>query len=396
MLRRMNVVRTAAPALAVLIVSAVAGLDCKRSSGAPYASAALAASGVIPPPLASSAPLPPGVVAPLSPHAPIEDERNTISVFRETAASAVFITQRQLVVDPWEGRATEVPAGSGSGFVWDTQGHVVTNFHVVAGLAQGGSVTVTLHDQSTLPAEVRGVEPRKDIAVLKVRAPAEKLVPIRLHDKKDFRLEVGQKAVAIGNPFGLDHTLTVGVVSALGRSVDGVGGVTIRDMVQTDAAINPGNSGGPLLDSSGRLIGMNTAIFSKSGASAGVGFAVPASTIQRVVPQIIRTGRAEQVGIGIGIDPNGELERRARVSGVIVRDVPAGTAAARAGLQGIRRTPRGLVLGDVIIGIDQHRIENYDDLYNTLDSYQAGQKVTVKVRRGNEVISVPVELSNLK
>jgi S1-C subfamily serine protease len=392
----MKSVRPLAVVFIVLGVSGITSLACKRSSGAPGSGSAAAPSQALPPALAASAPLPPPPIAPLSPTALIEDERNTVTIFRETAASAVFVTQRQVVVDPWEGRASEVPAGSGSGFIWDTQGHVVTNFHVVAGVANGGSLTITLQDQSTLPAEVRGVEPRKDIAVLKIKAPANKLVPIRLHDPKAFRLEVGQKAIAIGNPFGLDHTLTVGAVSALGRTVDGAGGVTIRDMIQTDAAINPGNSGGPLLDSGGRLIGMNTAIFSKSGTSAGVGFAVPASTIQRVVPQIIRTGHAEQVGIGIGIDPNRELERRARVSGVIVRDVQPGSAAERAGLQGIRRTVRGLVLGDVIIGIDDHKINDYDDLYNTLDGYQAGQKVKVKVRRGDQVVDLQTELQKIQ
>ncbi|HET9953028.1 MAG TPA: trypsin-like peptidase domain-containing protein [Polyangiaceae bacterium] len=378
-------------------------LACKRSAGAPDptpsappgAAAAQRPSGS-PLPLATLPPsnlVPPSNVQPLSAFAPIEDERNTISVFRETAASAVFVTQTQVVVDYWAGQRMEVPAGSGSGFVWDKEGHVVTNFHVIQ---NARSLTVTLQDQSTLEATVVGAEPRKDIAVLKVNAPADKLVPIRLHDPKAFRLEVGQKAIAIGNPFGLDHTLTVGIISALNRAVDGVGGVQIRDMVQTDAAINPGNSGGPLLDSGGRLIGMNTAIFSKSGVSAGVGFAVPASTISRIVPQLIRTGRAEQVGIGINIDPSGNLERRAGIRGVIVLSVPDGSAAAKAGLRGVERSRRGLSLGDVIVGIDQAPINDYDDLYNTLDKYQAGQKVKLKVRRENQTVELTVELKPIQ
>jgi len=326
----------------------------------------------------------------------IEDERNTITVFRDVAPAAVFVTQRQVVMDYWGGGAKEVPAGSGSGFIWDKEGHIVTNFHVVQGAEGQGSLTVTLQDQTTHVAKIKGVEPRKDIAVLKIDVPQDKLVPIRLQDPKTFRLEVGQKAIAIGNPFGLDHTLTVGVISALGRAVDGIGGVQIRDMVQTDAAINPGNSGGPLLDSAGRLIGMNTVIFSKSGTSAGVGFAVPASSIQRVVPQIIRTGRAEQVGIGINIDPQGGLERRAQTRGVLVLGVQAGGPADKAGLRGVKRTANGLVLGDLLVGVDTHAVNDYDDLYNALDSYQAGQQVTLKVRREGKVIDVPITLVTLQ
>jgi len=328
-------------------------------------------------------------VAPPSPRARIEDERNTIDVFREAAPASVFVTQKQIMVDRWAGTAVEVAAGSGSGFVWDKQGFVVTNFHVVQGAR---SLTVTLQDQSVHEATVRGVEPRKDIAVLKIDVPSEKLVPIRLPLDKKSTLEVGQKAIAIGNPFGLDHTLTVGVVSALGRSMEGVGGVTIRDMVQTDAAINPGNSGGPLLDSSGALIGMNTAIYSKTGAYVGVGFAVPVSTIQRVVPQIIKTGRAEQVGLGIRIDGQRQLERRAGLRGVIVLDVQSGSPAEAAGLQGVQQTLRGIVLGDIIVGVDGTTIDDYDDLYNALDPHRAGDRVKLKVRRDNQVREVEAAL----
>jgi S1-C subfamily serine protease len=323
----------------------------------------------------------------LSTNARIEDEQNTIGVFRAAASSAVFVTQKRLVVDYFGGRA-EVPAGSGSGFVWDKAGHVVTNFHVIR---SARSLTVTLHDQTTHEATVRGVEPRKDIAVLKIDVPPDKLVPIKVPAKK-VQLDVGQKAIAIGNPFGLDHTLTVGVVSALGRAVDGIGGVTIRDMVQTDAAINPGNSGGPLLDSSGHLIGMNTVIYSKSGASAGVGFAVPVSTIQRVVPQIIRTGRAEQVGLGVRIDPQQRLERRTGIRGVIVIEATPGSPAEKAGILGLKQTPRSIVLRDVIVGIDGVKVDDYDDLYNSLDKYREGDEVTVKVRRDEKIVDVRVKL----
>ncbi len=319
----------------------------------------------------------------------IEDERNTISVFRATALSTVYVTQTRIVEDMFEGTTQEVPAGSGSGFVWDERGHIVTNFHVVEGAR---SLTVTFNDQQTFEARVVGLEPRKDIAVIKVDVPEKLLVPIKVAHGK---LEVGQKTIAIGNPFGLDHTLTTGIISALGRQVQGAGGVSIRDMVQTDAAINPGNSGGPLLDSAGQLIGMNTMIYSKSGSSAGIGFAVPVSTIARVVPQIIRTGRAEQVGLGIVTDPNQNLERRFGLRGVLIIKVPLGSPAARAGLRGLTRTQRGLVIGDVIIGIDDAKISDFDDLYTALDTHKADDVVRVTVQRGDAAVTVPVKLSTL-
>jgi S1-C subfamily serine protease len=300
----------------------------------------------------------------------------------------VFVTQRRVVVDYFAGRAQEVEAGSGSGFIWDAEGHVVTNWHVVRDARR---LTVTLRNQKTYEARVVGVAPRKDIAVLQIEAPRGDLVPVKLHPE-GIRLEVGQKAIAIGNPFGLDHTLTTGVISALGREVQGAGGVTIRGMIQTDAAINPGNSGGPLLDSSARLIGMNTTILSRSGAWAGIGFAVPVETIRRVVRQIVRTGRVEQVGLGIRIDPQGRIEQRLRIQGVVVIASMPGSPAAKAGLQGIRESRRGFVLGDVIVGIGAERIANYDDLYNALDGKKPGHKVKVRVARGDQLVELEVPL----
>lgn len=332
----------------------------------------------------------PAAVPPPSPGARIEDERNTISVFRAAAQSTVFVTQTRVVEDYFAGTQQEVPAGSGSGFVWDDKGIIVTNYHVVEGAR---SVTVTFHTQETFEAKVVGTEPRKDIAVLKVEAPAKLLVPARV--AKGGEVEVGQKTIAIGNPFGLDHTLTTGVISAIGRQVQGAGGVSIRDMIQTDAAINPGNSGGPLLDSSGQLIGMNTMIYSKTGSSVGIGFAVPASTISRIVPQIIRTGRAEQVGIGIGVDPVQKLERRLGMDGVIVLQVPEGSAAAAAGLKGLTRTRRGLALGDVIVGIDATRVVHFDDLYTALDVHKADDTVKLTIMRGDATATLTVRLSVL-
>ena len=346
-----------------------------------------AATTLLPPASASATPPP---VPPVSPGARIEDERNTISVFRNAAQSTVFVTQMRVVEDYFAGTLQEVPAGSGSGFVWDDQGTIVTNFHVVDGAR---SVSVTFHDQQTFEAKVIGLEPRKDIAVLKVEAPAKLLVPIRV--ARGGQLEVGQKAIAIGNPFGLDHTLTTGVISAIGRQVQGAGGVSIRDMIQTDAAINPGNSGGPLLDSAGQLIGMNTMIYSKSGASAGIGFAVPVNTIGRIVPQIVKTGRAEQVGIGVGVDPVQKLERRLGLEGVIVLQVPQGGAAAAAGLRGLTRTRRGLALGDVIVGVDGTRVVHFDDLYTALDSHKPEDTVKLTVMRGDGTATVTIKLAVL-
>ena len=327
-------------------------------------------------------------VVPLSPNARLEDEQNTVSVFKAVAPSVVFVTQTRMMNDWWGGTQVEVPAGSGSGFVWDDKGHIVTNFHVVDGAK---SLTVNLQGSKSFPATVVGVEPRKDIAVLKIDAPKELLVPIKVAPKEPH-VEVGQKTIAIGNPFGLDHTLTTGVISAVGRQVEGAGGVTIRDMIQTDAAINPGNSGGPLLDSAGRLIGMNTMIYSKSGQSAGIGFAVPSSTVHRVVPQIITTGRAEQVGMGINIDPSGRVERRLRAKGVVVLGVKEGGPAAKAGLVGVKEENRTLVVNDIIVAIDEQPVKDYDDLYNILDQKKPGQKVKVTLQRGDEKRTVPVDL----
>jgi S1-C subfamily serine protease len=362
-----------------LILSAALGLSATlacRSASPP------------PPPTSSAEPRLPSTPppAPLSSGARTEDERNTISVFRAAAPSTVFVTQTRIVVD-FLGDEQEVAAGSGSGFVWDEAGHIVTNFHVVQGAR---ALRVTFQDQKTFDARLVGVEPRKDIAVLKVDVPPELLKPVTVGQHEN--LDVGQKAIAIGNPFGLDHTLTTGVISALGRQVHGIGGVTIRDMIQTDAAINPGNSGGPLLDSSGTLIGMNTMIFSKSGAYAGIGFAVPATTIGRIVPQIIAKGHAEQLGFDIQIDPLGRLERRSGIRGVAVLAVPPGGAAERAGMKGIQQTADGLLLGDVITGIDDQTVQDFDDLYNALDQHHAGDTVNVRLQRQHGSLSVPMQV----
>lgn len=321
----------------------------------------------------------------------LPDEENTIKVFHDAAASVVYVTNIAV------GRSTymdelAVPQGAGSGFIWDKKGHIVTNYHVVQG---GDAFLITLKDQTQLEAKVIGAEPRKDIAVLRVTKGLDKLKPVAVGSSD--KLQVGQKAVAIGTPFGLDHTLTTGIVSALGREVQGVAGVTIRDMIQTDAAINPGNSGGPLLDSEGKLIGMNTMIFSRSGSSAGIGFAVPVSFIKRIVPQLIEHGRVVQPGIGITVLTEGQKYYWiGDEEGVVINEVTKAGPAAKAGLRGLRRLPGGRVaLGDILVGIDDRPVRDYDDLYNALDRYTVGDTVTIKVKRDGKPLSFRVTLINV-
>ncbi|MFV8751558.1 S1C family serine protease [Nannocystaceae bacterium ST9] len=336
------------------------------------------------------APPPPLPVQPPSPGAGIEDERNTIAVFEAAGPATVFVTQSKTVRNRFTASIDQVPAGSGSGFIWDREGHVVTNFHVVA---QGESFTIALADGKVFPAKLIGGDPKRDIAVLEIQGKDRELTPVTLPPIEQ-PLVVGQKALAIGNPFGLDHSLTVGVISALEREVVGFGGVTIRDMIQTDASINPGNSGGPLLDSAGRLIGMNTMIFSKSGSSAGIGFAVPVSTIRRLVPQIIQFGAPRRAALGIEIVGD-HIAQRAGIAGVAIREVQAEGPAAKAGLRGLKVEGDQVVLGDVIVGIEDFAVANYDDLFNALDRFEPGDSVGVKVQRAGEVFEIPVELTLL-
>ncbi len=322
----------------------------------------------------------------------LPEEENTIKVFREASPSVVFVTNvalgRSMSMDEYA-----IPQGAGSGFVWDKKGHIVTNFHVVQG---GDAFLVNFDDQTQMEAKLVGADANKDIAVLQVSEPSDKLTPI--HVGSSDKLSVGQQTFAIGNPFGLDHTLTKGIISALGRSVEGVGGVTIRDMIQTDAAINPGNSGGPLLDSSGNLIGMNTMIYSRSGSSAGVGFAVPVAFIKRIVPQLIQYGKVSRPGIGITIlTPGQKYYVIGEQDGVVVDKVAKDGPAARAGIRGGRRLPGGRYqIGDILIGIDDHPVKDFDDLYNALDRYKPGDSVEVKVLRGDKTVSLPIKLINIQ
>ncbi len=322
----------------------------------------------------------------------LPDEQNTINVFREASPSVVFVTNVALGQNQYMDEFA-IPQGAGSGFVWDKKGHVVTNFHVVQG---GDAFLVTFDDQTQVQAKLVGTDPNKDIAVLKIEDSKETLKPIKVGSSDP--LAVGQQAYAIGNPFGLDHSLTKGIISALGRVVQGIGGVTIHDMIQTDAAINPGNSGGPLLDSSGNLIGMNTMIYSRSGSSAGIGFAVPVAFIKRIVPQLIRYGKVVRPGIGVTILTAGQkYYLLGDQDGVVVDQVARGGPAAKAGLRGGRHLPGGrYAVGDTIVGIDAHPVKDFDDLYNALDLYKPGEKVTVKILREGRPLSFPITLINIQ
>jgi len=305
-----------------------------------------------------------------------EDERNTIEVVKRNQNSVVFITNIQLVRDFFFSSAEAVPRGSGSGFVWDDKGHIVTNYHVIE---DGDIFNVTLPSQEQRRARLVGKEPNKDIAVLRIEGNLSGLFPVVAGSSRT--LQVGQKVIAIGNPFGFDHTVTKGIVSALGRNMPGAGGVTIRDMIQTDASINPGNSGGPLLDSSGRLIGMNTMIISPSGTSSGIGFAVPVDTIRKIVPEIILYGKVKRPGLGISLmsDP---YAQRIGVKGVVILEAPGGSEAERAGLKGLGRDRYGrLFLRDIIIGVDGTKVTSYDDLYSALENHKIGDSVILTVAR---------------
>jgi len=320
-----------------------------------------------------------------------EGEVRDIEVFRRASSSVVFVTSTALRRDSFFFDVSRIPQGSGTGFFWDREGHIVTNYHVVEG---GDRFAVALADQTELEAVLIGVAPEKDIAVLKVRGAGAPMMPLALG--RSGELLVGQKVLAVGNPFGLDHTLTVGVVSALGRELKSPAGRVIRDVIQTDAAINPGNSGGPLMNSSGRVIGVNTAIYSPSGASAGIGFAVPIDTVRRLVPQLIEHGRPIEPGIvGIGYLSDW-MAQRVRVSGVVVREVAGDSQAAKLGFEGIGLNRRGrYVLGDVIVAVDGTRVVHVNDMRDLFDAAGVGGTVRLTVERNGRRAEVEVELQRV-
>ena len=320
-----------------------------------------------------------------------QDERSTIELFERVSPSVVYITNLAVQRSPFSFNATATPQGTGSGFLWDDQGYVVTNFHVVQ---NAEAVAVTLADQSTWDAQPVGVEPDKDLAVLKIDAPVNVLRAIEVGTSGD--LQVGQKVFAIGNPFGFDQTLTTGVISGLGREIESVTRRPIEGVIQTDAAINPGNSGGPLLDSAGRLIGINTMIVSPSGAYAGIGFAVPVDVVNRMVPQLIRSGKVSKAGLGIRPGED-YMVRRLGTEGVVVLQVSPGSAAEKAGVRPMRYdSRRRLVLGYIIVAIDDKPVNELKDLFRILDSYDVGDVVKLGVRRPDGRAELEVTLQELR
>lgn len=316
-------------------------------------------------------------------------ENNNIAVFSEVSPSVVYVTNTQLRRQRFSFNVLERPSGSGTGFIWDSSGLIVTNYHVVY---RANKITIKLQSGNSYIAEVVGASPEKDIALLRIDAPGENLKAIPLGDSSS--LSVGRKVLAIGNPFSLDTTLTVGVVSALGREIKSMSDRTIKNVIQTDAAINPGNSGGPLLDSMGKLVGVNTAIFSPSGASAGIGFAIPVNTVKAIVPQLLKYGRLHTPVLGIEILPN-YWAKRLRVKGVAILSAKEGFPADDAGMIGVREDRQGNIhLGDVIIAINDDPVINGDTLLSLLEQLEAGDTAKVTTLRDETIHQYEVILSS--
>lgn len=316
-------------------------------------------------------------------------EEATIRLFEEASPSVAFITTSNVRQDYWSMNEMEVPGGTGSGFIWNDDGYIVTNYHVIK---DADKLQVSLADRTTWPATFVGAEPNKDLAVVKIDAPANKLRPIELGSYDN--LKVGQSAYAIGNPFGLDHTLTTGVISALGREITSIAGTPIKDVIQTDAAINPGNSGGPLLDSSGRLIGVNTMIYSPSGASAGIGFSIPVDAVNWVVPDLIQYGRLRRPIVGIEMVPQQYVSRMG-IEGVVVFTISKGSGAEEAGLKPLIRNRRGeWEVGDIITAINDNPVKKNNELLHELEKYEAGETIILTVIRDNRKRSVELTLGS--
>jgi S1-C subfamily serine protease len=318
------------------------------------------------------------------------DEKATIDIFERVSKSVVHVTslatrRNQITLD-----VSEIPQGTGSGFVWDEDGYIVTNYHVIQ---MGDRASVTLQDGSTYPAEIVGGTPDKDLAVLHITADRARMRKVNMGQSSN--LKVGQKVLAIGNPFGLDQTLTTGVISGLGREIKSVSGRPIYDVIQTDASINPGNSGGPLLDSSGNLIGINTAIYSPSGANAGIGFAVPSDTINSIVPQLMKYGKLQRPGLGINILSDTIAAQKGVKEGVVILGVAPDGAADKAGIHAAEQTQDGWVLGDVIVAIDNQPIHHSGDLFRALDNHKVGDTIDVTVDNQGQKRSVKVTLQAL-
>ncbi len=329
---------------------------------------------------------------PVSPNGGLtNNERATINLFENAAPSVAFITTSNLRRDYWSRDITEIQRGSGSGFVWDKNGHVITNYHVIDG---ADKAQVTLGDGTSWEASLIGVAPEKDLAVLKIDAPMDQLRPIPVGQSDN--LKVGQSVFAIGNPFGLDQTLTTGIISALGREIESQGRVPIRDVIQTDAAINPGNSGGPLLDSSGRLIAVNTAIYSPSGAYAGIGFSIPVDVVNWVVTDLIQYGKVIRPSLGVELAP-AQITRRLEMEGALILNVVEGGAAEAAGILPTIRDRNGQIrMGDVIIGLNDQEISSNTDLILALEKYKVNDRIIVKLLREERSLELEVILEEQK
>ena len=320
------------------------------------------------------------------------EEQANVNVFRQSSPSVVNISTQRAVrsqVGDVTLNVGRIPKGTGSGFLWDDEGHVVTNYHVVRG---SDFVQVKLADGTEWEAEVLGTAPEFDIAVLKIEASADLLLP--LATGRSDNLEVGQKVYAIGNPFGLDQTLTTGIVSGLGREIDSQSGDSIRGVIQTDAAINPGNSGGPLLDSRGRLIGVNTAILSRSGTSAGVGFAVPVNTVRATVPLLISGKMVDRGFLGLSLAPM-QISRQATDEGVLILGVAEGSPAAGVNIRSTQSAEEGQTMwGDILISLNGNRITDSESLLVRLQELHAGDEVVLGIKRGEEYTRIPVRLAS--
>ena len=327
----------------------------------------------------------PRAVTPRGELAPVEATQ--VEIFERVSPSVVFITTLSVRQDLWL-NTLKAPSGTGTGFLWSEQGHVVTNLHVVEGVQQ---VEVALADGRVFSAQLVGAAPDKDLAVLKINAPDAALPPIPIGTSAD--LKVGQNVYAIGNPFGLDHTMTSGIVSALGREIQAANGRAIEGVIQTDAAINPGNSGGPLLDSAGRLIGVNTAILSETGSYTGIGFAVPVDTVNRVVQQLIEHGRYQRPTLGVQLAPAHVAARLGVDRGVLVLRVVPGSGAEAAGLRGTQRIGRDVILGDILLAIDGDDVADLDGILNALERHEPGDTVPVELLRDGASLTLEVQLS---
>jgi len=323
------------------------------------------------------------------PTALTSEEKGTIAIFKHNNPAVVYISTVKRVINPYTRSIHEIPSGTGTGFIWDKQGHVITNYHVVG---KNTSARVRLNNQKTYTAKVIGKSKRHDIAVLKL--DKVEALPNPIQPGTSGNLQVGQRVYAIGNPFGLDHTLTTGIISALGRTISN-STMDMDDLIQTDAAINPGNSGGPLLDSAGRLIGMNVAIYSPSGASAGIGFAIPVDNVNRVVPNLIANGRFIQpiVGFSANNTANKLIVQELGIKGILVLQVTPNSPADKAGLVGSKLVNGDLILGDVIQAIDNKKVEDMNDFLNIIEKHKLNDTIVLSVlRKGSKKVKLPLKL----